>query len=302
MLWPIILFITYIIRTVVDFRNNKDIKLARGYGMILRTAVLSNDIGGISDLLLVGEELEITDAIVREKNNKVNMILNILMYIVTIISLLLVGLFGTVATWIYGVIVVMYAILVIIPILIFWIDARKLRKERIEELAKVANMSKRKLTIMSLVTVLIFLLPFIILGIIFNNIEMNKFDYPKKVEIVKPNNDINVKDNDYVENSLTQDDYEKIEKEISNILEERVVYKQVNFEENLKNEYGERYNKITVVANLVMDKESEKSYIFIFNKYLTSSEKHKLGEMETYLYSQSSTVLKKDWYEQSIQN
>lgn len=292
-IWPIILFISYIIKTIINFINRKEIKLARAYGIILTIVVTSNATGSISNLILVNQELNINDEIIKRKNNKLNMVLNILMYIVTIVSLLLFGLIND--SWIFVCITIMYGILICIPIVMFLKNTRKARKETIDAIARDANISKRKLIIRSLLGVLLFLLSCIILGIIWSNFTTNTFGELNKVEIVQPNSDIKVRDDNYTENKLTKEDYEKIEKEISNILNGDITYKEVNFEENLKNEYGERYNKITVVANLVTDKDDAYSYNFIFYKYLTSSDKHKLGEIETYLYSKSSIVVKKDW-------
>ena len=292
-IWPVILFIGYIIKTVVDFKNKKEIKLARGYKIILTLAITSSATGSISNLLLVGPQLDLKDEIVKNKNNKMNMILNILMYIVTIISLLLVGLIDD--SWIFACIVIMYGIVVCIPLIFVLKNTRKARKENIEAIAKEANISKGRLIFTTVIGILIFLIPCIIIGIILGNIEANKFDLSMP-KIVQPNHDINVKDHHDTENKLTKKDYKEIEKEISNALNGDVVYKEVKLEKNLKNKYGERYNKILVVANLVTDEDDANSYNFIFYQYLTSSDKHKLGEIELYLYAKSSTIVKKDWY------
>ena len=73
---------------------------------------------------------------------------------------------------------------------------------------------------------------------------MNEFGELNKTEIVQPNNDINVKDDNYTESELSKEDYKKIEEEISSILNGEIVYREVAFEGNLKNIYGERYNKL----------------------------------------------------------
>ncbi len=241
-IWPIILFTSYIIKTIINFTNKKEIKLAKGYGILLGIIITSNATGSISNLSLVNQELSMNDEVMKSKNNKLNMILNILMYIVTIISLLLFALINE--SWKFVCITIMYGVLVCIPIVMFFKNTKKARKENIDAIARDANISKRKLIIISLLGVLIFLIPLIIIGIIWTDFEMNEFGELNKTEIVQPNNDINVKDDNYTESELSKEDYKKIEEEISSILNGEIVYREVAFEGNLKNIYGERYNKL----------------------------------------------------------
>lgn len=51
-IWPTILFISYIIKTIINFKNKKDIKLARAYRIILSISIISNASGSISSLFL----------------------------------------------------------------------------------------------------------------------------------------------------------------------------------------------------------------------------------------------------------
>ena len=166
-IWPIILFTSYIIKTIINFTNKKEIKLAKGYGILLGIIITSNATGSISNLSLVNQELSMNDEVMKSKNNKLNMILNILMYIVTIISLLLFALINE--SWKFVCITIMYGVLVCIPIVMFFKNTKKARKENIDAIARDANISKRKLIIISLLGVLIFLIPLIIIGIIWTD-------------------------------------------------------------------------------------------------------------------------------------
>ncbi|CDE09990.1 unknown [Clostridium sp. CAG:354] len=284
-IWPTILFISYIIKTIINFKNKKDIKLARAYRIILSISIISNASGSISSLFLVNQQLEMTDEIAKSKNNKINMIANILIYIATIVSLLLIGLVE--ANWKFICIVIMYGALACLLIIAIFISTRKERKENLEAIARDAHMSKGKLVLMPIIII-------VMVFVIIFGVSLFSSDF---ITTTKPDKkaDIKVKDNNYIESELSEDDYKRVEEEISNILNGEVEYKEISMEENLKNTYGERYNKITFVANLVTDSDEENSYNFIFYKYLTSSDKHELGEIEPYLYSKSSTIVKKDW-------
>ena len=211
--------------------------------------------------------------------------INILIYIATIVSLLLIGLVE--ANWKFICIVIMYGALACLLIIAIFISTRKERKENLEAIARDAHMSKGKLVLMPIIII-------VMVFVIIFGVSLFSSDF---ITTTKPDKkaDIKVKDNNYIESELSEDDYKRVEEEISNILNGEVEYKEISMEENLKNTYGERYNKITFVANLVTDSYEENSYNFIFYKYLTSSDKHELGEIEPYLYSKSSTIVKKDW-------
>ena len=85
--WPIILFIIYIIKTVVDYINKKDIKLSIVYRIVLAILALITKERGLFSI----SEF-IFEVVIKNIRKKTIMILNILMYMVTICLLLFVGL------------------------------------------------------------------------------------------------------------------------------------------------------------------------------------------------------------------
>lgn len=98
----------------------------------------------------------------------------------------------------------------------------------------------------------------------------------------------------YNETALSEfarEDYDNMNKIIIEHLGEQSVYKAVAIKDAQTDESGEKYISATFAG---YNDNDDKVFCFLFRKYLTESNYHKIGEIELYLFWASETLTKQD--------
>lgn len=287
-----VLWLMYFMGSVIEkYIHNKPIQLSSFYKMILKGMLLGNT-NTLSSMTILPGEMELVDDITKVTRRKI-VIFNVLLYVVTSISLIL--LIGIENNYVFAIIAIMYAILLLAIIFSHIPEWKRGYKQNIEGIKQDYGEKVYKKTIIAIIitVLLIFIIP---IGI-YMAIDYITNEHKNQYDVVTEKEEIQVEDDNFEIEGVSEEGEQYIEESIEKVLGGKAVYIIVNLETNLKNENNERYNKITVIANLESDELEKNSVDFIFYQYLTNSELHKKEDMELYTFWETEQIKKGDWYE-----
>lgn len=287
-----VLWLMYFMGSVIEkYIHNKPIQLSSFYKMILKGMLLGNT-NTLSSMTILPGEMELVDDITKVTRRKI-VIFNVLLYVVTSISLIL--LIEIENNYVFAIIAIMYAILLLAIIFSHIPEWKRGYKQNIEGIKQDYGEKVYKKTIIAIIitVLLIFIIP---IGI-YMAIDYITNEHKNQYDVVTEKEEIQVEDDNFEIEGVSEEGEQYIEESIEKVLGGKAVYIIVNLETNLKNENNERYNKITVIANLESDELEKNSVDFIFYQYLTNSELHKKEDMELYTFWETEQIKKGDWYE-----